>query len=132
MKKAFSTIAALGLSFYGAAGFWSNIGNETIHPLHYASIIAAMILAPFAILLSAVLLTKETPKKSIGKAGFVSLIISALSFAGFKLWLFNSDRINVSGKTFALIAGLILALAAAAALYAVFLFIIAAVRKDRA
>lgn len=129
MNKFAATISALCLAIYGAAGFWIHIGNETMSPVLFATILAAMILAPFAIIYSAFRLTKDMQKNGMAKAGLVSLAAAAVSLTGFGLWLSAGRRME-NGTLFAVIGGVLLACGAAAAVYAVCFFIFAAVRKQ--
>ena len=122
-------IAAFCFALYGAAGFWVNLGNETIAPALFASIIAALILAPPAIIFSAYRQTKEMQKKSIVKAGGLCLAGAAVSLLAFAACLSLSNRIDI-GKLHAVNSGILLACGAAAMFYAVSFLILAAVKKQ--
>ena len=94
MNKFAATIFALCLAICGAAGFWIHIGNETMSPVLFAAILAAMILAPFAIIYLAFRLTKDMQKNGMAKAGLVSLAAAAVSLTGFGLWLSAGRRME--------------------------------------
>ncbi|MBR5370999.1 MAG: hypothetical protein IK130_02170 [Oscillospiraceae bacterium] len=129
-NKIFATMAAGGLSSYGIAGFWSNLGNETIHPVLFASMLTAMVLAPVAVIIAACLRTSRMPQQRIGGKGVLWLLLSAVSFIGFWLWLTHGGSL-AGGKLFALISGLLLACSAATLVYAVTCFILAVSKKNR-
>lgn len=77
------TISAFCVSLYGLVGFWINIGNETIKPVLFVSIMAANVIA-------------------------LLLIISALCFAVWAVLLANSDYIENS-KLYSLIIAVFIA-----------------------
>ena len=129
MNKNAATIAALCFALYGVAGFWVNLGNEMIFPALFASIIAALILAPLAIIFSTYRQTKKMQKKSIVKAGIMCLAAAAVSLLAFVAWLSVSNRME-TGKLYTAISGVLLACGAAAAIYAVSFLILAAVKKQ--
>lgn len=109
MNKLIVIITAFVLTLYGVTGFWMNIGNETMNPVLFATIIAALVLAPIAIALSAYQRTKDAETKKSVRSGMISLVLSAVSFAGLAFMLINSDNIG-SGKVYDIASGVILAL----------------------
>ena len=129
-NKVFAAMASATLSVYGITGFWSNLGNETIHPVLFATILAALVLAPFAVIVFACLRSSRMPKQRIGGAGVLSLMLSAVSFVCFWLWL-SFGGMYAAGMSHALIGGLFLSCSAAALVYAVTCFILAAVKRNR-
>ena len=124
-----ATIIALCFALYGVAGFWANLGNETISSALFASIIAALILAPLAIIFSTYRQTKEMQKKSIVKAGVICLAAAAVSLLAFAAWLSVSNRIEI-GKLCTVISGVLLACGAAAIIYAASFLTLAAAKKQ--
>jgi len=129
-NKVFAAIAAGSLSMYGSAGFWCNNGNQTINPILFVSILAAIVLAPIAVIISAYLWTRRMPQQRVGGKGVLWLLISASCFVGFLLWLTCGEKILI-GKPFALISGLLMACSAAALVYAVTCFTLTVFKKNR-
>ncbi|MBP0986689.1 MAG: hypothetical protein J6S92_00165 [Oscillospiraceae bacterium] len=129
-NKVFAAMASAVLSVYGIAGFWSNLGNETISPVLFASILAAMVLAPIAVIVFSCLRSGGMSKQRIGGAGVLSLLLSAVSFVGFWFWLSTGDML-ASVVPHALISGLFLSCSAAALVYAVTCFILAVFKRNR-
>lgn len=109
MNKLIVIITAFVLTLYGVTGFWMNIGNETMNPVLFATIIAALVLAPIAIAISAYQRTKDAETKKSVRSGMISLVLSAVSFAALAIMLINSDNIG-SGKVYDIASGVILAL----------------------
>lgn len=102
------TISAFCVSLYGLVGFWINIGNETIKPVLFVSIMAANVIALLLIILSAYNWSKKQLRKNTLKNGFKCLIISALCFAVLAVLLANSDYIENS-KLYSLIIAVFIA-----------------------
>ncbi len=129
-KKIVAAITALFLTFYGVTGFWANIGNETVNSFLFATMIAALGLAPIAIAISAHHWTRDKKISSMVKSGIICLVSSAVSFGGMMLWLVNSERINI-GKMYAIVGGMILSLGTLLIVYSAALFIFAKLKRSK-
>ena len=124
-NKSTIVIPTLLIAFYGLIGFWINIGNETINPILFISIMSAIIIAPIAIVFSSYISTKGTESKTIVKAGAICFAVALIAFVGF---IFLSGEI---GKMPAIISGVILASSPVSLLYAISFIVIALVKREK-
>lgn len=130
MNKLTVTILALALTLYGVIGFWVNIGNETMNPVLFATIVAALVLAPVGIAISAYQRTKDAETKKSVRTGVISLVLSAVSFAGLAILLVNSDNIG-SGKVYDISSGAILALGSLLIVNSACIFLMAVINRNK-
>lgn len=130
MNKLTVTILALALTLYGVIGFWVNIGNETMNSVLFATIVAALVLAPVGIAISAYQRTKDAETKKSVRSGVISLVLSAVSFAGLAILLVNSDNIG-SGKVYDISSGAILALGLLLIVNSACIFLMAVINRNK-
>ena len=126
-NKSTIVIPTLLIAFYGLIGFWINIGNETINPILFISIMSAIIIAPIAIVFSSYISTKGTETKTIVKAGAICFAVALIAFVGF-IFLLLSGEIE---KMPAIISGVILASSPVSLLYAISFIVIALVKREK-
>ena len=130
MKNKFLiTIFALCASLYGLVGFWVNLGNETIHPVLFTSIMVANVIAFILIIISAYNWSKEQARNNNIKNGIICLILSLFCFVVFTVLLIISDHIE-SGKLYSLITALFIALGTTLLFYSL-LFMFFSIFKKR-
>ena len=122
------TLLALCLSLYGLVGFWSNLGNEEISPILFASIVIASIIAFVLIIVSAYILTKERVRKQIIKNSIICLVAALICFAVFVILLINSNRIGI-GKLYTLINGTFFAFGTISIVYTVSFMLLSISKK---
>jgi len=127
-NKVAITISALCVSLYGLAGFWLNLGNETIEPVLFASIIAANVIALILIIISAYSWSKEQLCKNTVRNGVICLILSAICFAVFAVLSANEEHIG-AGKDYSFIMAVFVALGIASVLYSVSFMLFSAIKK---
>ena len=120
----------LCVSLYGFAGLWINIGNETIKPALFISIVTAAAVALGLMIASAYLCSKESMHSNIVKKSIGCLIVSVTCFTVFVLSLINGDHI-ATGNLYTLINGVLFAFILISTVYTVSFALLSVLKRER-